>query len=354
MPFSCCDDERLSWLENDFLQFLAAWKEAAPHKRAFISMETYGALQITTRSTVESTRFLLRSGFLYVLTAKFSSDPVEALFSTLRQLNGCNDQTNARAALSSLQKVLSMGIIHSSASGSTETVGPLGSCHVPLSSPTAATEMLPEQRTQLGEGTSPAVITTGDEAITESTDQARSSIAEIRILMRPQLAALQSSNGAPPPGIKTSALALIAGFLVKVTGDSVMCQQCVQMIKAPRSSGPATAVIFNMDRGGLSYHRQEFITLVCVLEEAAEVFAPLSINQRKPMSLFVTTVLPAAAQNVLSKHEGSTEEHVKSFTKLLCKFSRPFFTNYMANKTEEEARKKVIANKPTSRKVLKV
>ncbi|KAH6933222.1 hypothetical protein HPB50_013594 [Hyalomma asiaticum] len=208
MPFSSCDDERLSWLENDFLQFFAAWKETAPHKRAFISMETYEALQITTRSIVESTRFLLRSGFLYVPTAKFSSDPVEALFSTLRQLNRCNDQTDARAVLSSLQKVLSM-----------------------------------EQRNQLGEGSSPAIVTTGDEAITESTDQARSSVAEIRILMRPQLAALQSSNGAPPSGIKTSTLALIARFLVKATEDSVKCHECAERIKAPRSSGPATAGI---------------------------------------------------------------------------------------------------------------
>ncbi|KAH7966271.1 hypothetical protein HPB49_014965 [Dermacentor silvarum] len=113
MPFSSCDDDRLSWLENEFLPFFAAWKETAPDKRAFISLETYEALQITTRSTVESTKFLLRSGFIYVLTAKFSSDPVEALFSTVRQLNGSNDQTDARAALSSLQKVLAMGIIHS-------------------------------------------------------------------------------------------------------------------------------------------------------------------------------------------------------------------------------------------------
>ncbi|KAH7961255.1 hypothetical protein HPB52_006099 [Rhipicephalus sanguineus] len=62
------------------------------------------------------------------------------LFSILRQLNGSNNQTDARAALSSLQKVLTVGIIHSSASGSTErTVGLLGSCLVSLSSQTAQT-----------------------------------------------------------------------------------------------------------------------------------------------------------------------------------------------------------------------
>ncbi|XP_049513050.1 uncharacterized protein LOC125940666 [Dermacentor silvarum] len=162
-------------------------------------------------------------------------------------------------------------------------------------------------------------------------------------------------SGPPLPGIKTSTLGLIAGFLVKATEDSLTCQQCVQNIKAPRSSSPATAVIFNVDRGGLSYPRQEFLSFICALEEAAEAFAPLSIHQKKPMSLFVTTVLPATTQNRLFKHEGSTEEHTKMFAKLVLeKFSRPFFTNYMANKTEKEARKKVIAMKPNSRKVLKV
>ncbi|XP_049513919.1 uncharacterized protein LOC125941048 [Dermacentor silvarum] len=238
MPFSSCDDDRLSWLENEFLPFFAAWKETAPDKRAFISLETYEALQITTRSTVESTKFLLRSGFVYVLTAKFSSDPVEALFSTVRQLNGSNDQTDARAALSSLQKVLAMGIIHSSASGSTErTVGLLGSCHLPLSLQTAQTqgttppslpspnslEMQPQQQIrQLGtlpqreenmpiahyqveEETSATVATTGPstsynslqlEVATPSREHVKASVEDIQIAMRPHLAALQSSAGA--------------------------------------------------------------------------------------------------------------------------------------------------------------
>nr|XP_050033654.2 uncharacterized protein LOC126530412 [Dermacentor andersoni] len=151
MPFSSPDDDRLLWLEKEFLPFFASWKAAAPHKRAFISLETDEALQVTIMSTVRCTQFLLRSGFLYVLTSKFSSDPVEALFSTIRQLNGSNDLTDARAALSSMQKALVMGMFHSSPSGSTEkAMGPLGS-HPALSTswPTEETNStaLQESRT---------------------------------------------------------------------------------------------------------------------------------------------------------------------------------------------------------------
>lgn len=76
---------------------------------------------------MECTRHLLNGGFRFVLTARYSSDDVEALFSTVPQLNGSNDQTTARVALSSLQKVLVTGLLNSSKHGNTTaTVGPLG------------------------------------------------------------------------------------------------------------------------------------------------------------------------------------------------------------------------------------
>ncbi|KAH9384580.1 hypothetical protein HPB48_026589 [Haemaphysalis longicornis] len=49
---------------------------------------------------------LLDMGFRFDLTSRYASEDVEALFSTVRQFNGQNDQTNARATLPSLQKIL--------------------------------------------------------------------------------------------------------------------------------------------------------------------------------------------------------------------------------------------------------
>ncbi|KAL3191205.1 hypothetical protein MRX96_032520 [Rhipicephalus microplus] len=188
MPFSSPDDDRLIWLEQEFLPFFAAWKAAAPHKRAFISLETYEALQLTTMSTVQCTQFLIRSGFLYVLTAKFSSDPVEALFSTIRQLQGSNDQTDARAALSSLQKVLVMGMMHSSPSGSTEqTTSPLGSPSARQASCSTAVK-------QAGQPLEMHSLVNQNQG--SSGECAASTSATITQTMRPHLEALQTCRGA--------------------------------------------------------------------------------------------------------------------------------------------------------------
>lgn len=124
---------RLLWLEDDFLVYFHTWARHSPGKRAFLTEATYEALFITTQSTVNCIRHLLDCGFQYVLSGKFSSDAVESLFSNIRQLNGANDCTDARAAVSALQKVLVTGVIQGAPSGNvkaarepfSENCGPL-------------------------------------------------------------------------------------------------------------------------------------------------------------------------------------------------------------------------------------
>ncbi|CAN7979608.1 unnamed protein product [Ixodes pacificus] len=106
----------LSWLQGDCLAYFASWKASTTHKMEFLSAETHEALRVTTTSTVLCTRHLLNSGFHFVLTSKYSSDNVEPLFSTIRQLNESNDQTDAYSTLSALQKILVTEILHSSTS----------------------------------------------------------------------------------------------------------------------------------------------------------------------------------------------------------------------------------------------
>lgn len=99
------------------LDYFKTWKQGTSHKLQFLSQETYAAIAVTTVCTVLCERHLLDSGYRFVPTAKFSSDDIKSLFSPTRQLNGLNDQTDAYAALSALQKILATGIIHSSANG---------------------------------------------------------------------------------------------------------------------------------------------------------------------------------------------------------------------------------------------
>ncbi|KAG8179722.1 hypothetical protein JTE90_006627 [Oedothorax gibbosus] len=55
--------------------------------------------------------YLLENGFHYVLTRRLSSDPVESLFSALRQMNGGNDGSDAKASTVAINKILRTGLL---------------------------------------------------------------------------------------------------------------------------------------------------------------------------------------------------------------------------------------------------
>ena len=57
----------------------------------FLSHQTYEGLQITAKSTIELTRFLLESKMPFVLTEKFNSDVVEEYFGRQRSLGRRSD-----------------------------------------------------------------------------------------------------------------------------------------------------------------------------------------------------------------------------------------------------------------------
>lgn len=68
-PYSSCDDPRLAWLKDVFLQYLEDWKkssltrpgEYSPDERGkmFLSVETYNGLKISVNSHMEVIKFLL-------------------------------------------------------------------------------------------------------------------------------------------------------------------------------------------------------------------------------------------------------------------------------------------------------
>lgn len=118
--FSSIDDERLIWLQNDFLSYLEAWKANCSDKSQFLSKETYMAIKVTTESAVSCIKYLLEQGFQYVLTRKFTSDDIEILFSYVRRLSGSNDQTDALSAIQSLHKILVTGKVSSSLASNIE------------------------------------------------------------------------------------------------------------------------------------------------------------------------------------------------------------------------------------------
>lgn len=111
-PFFKSSDTRLNFLEHELPNDLRLWEEEVNNlvkkippgekekkkleKDKFLTKETYNALLLTSRSTVECIRFLLdRVGFKFVLTRRFNSDSVEQLFSAIRQMTGGNFKGDA-------------------------------------------------------------------------------------------------------------------------------------------------------------------------------------------------------------------------------------------------------------------
>jgi hypothetical protein len=121
MHFVSINDDRLDWLQNTFLKYLEEWQLSCEDPAQFLSKETYSSVKLTTESTVECIKYLLKSGFHYVLTRKLTSDEVESFFSALRQLSGSNDMTNANNCVQNLHKILITGIVAASSNANVNT-----------------------------------------------------------------------------------------------------------------------------------------------------------------------------------------------------------------------------------------
>ncbi|KAL1444080.1 hypothetical protein MTO96_045687 [Rhipicephalus appendiculatus] len=118
-PFVTSEDDRLAWLEVDFIGYLEDTKlESAKCRAKSLTKETYEATIMTTRSTVAVVEYLLNDiGFKYALTRALNSDPVEFLFSCFRQFNGGNDRVDASTAVFTAEKLLKVGILEAARSG---------------------------------------------------------------------------------------------------------------------------------------------------------------------------------------------------------------------------------------------
>ncbi|KAH8037906.1 hypothetical protein HPB51_018394 [Rhipicephalus microplus] len=93
--FDDAEDARLEWLEVTLPMYLDELEKGCRSQKEFLTKETYEAFLLTTYSTVVCIKYLLtEEKFLFVLTRKFNSDPIESLFGTLRMSSGCNDMLN--------------------------------------------------------------------------------------------------------------------------------------------------------------------------------------------------------------------------------------------------------------------
>ena len=105
-PYTSVDDERFSWLLDEFLPYFSKWKKSiedrpgkftpADKLRMFISWQTHEALNITTSSIIDIIKYLLNHNVQYVFTERFCQDPLENYFGRQRSMGHRSDNPSIR------------------------------------------------------------------------------------------------------------------------------------------------------------------------------------------------------------------------------------------------------------------
>ncbi|KAL1462049.1 hypothetical protein MTO96_043244 [Rhipicephalus appendiculatus] len=196
-------------------------------RKKFLSAETYEALLLTSKSTVLCVKYLLESGFYYVLTRNFSSDPVELLFSSLRQMAGGNDCLDARAVTFSLERILRTGTLCPSEASNVENV-------------------------------QSALRFTETDDVVVQIDELFTSLEAMPMKRLPST-------------IANASIAYIAGFVARAVEERKICSFCPSLHQSD-GSGPALMGLISLQsRGGLTFPKPEFVTVLVTVKKAVDV-----------------------------------------------------------------------------------
>uniref|UniRef100_L7LXG9 Transposable element n=1 Tax=Rhipicephalus pulchellus TaxID=72859 RepID=L7LXG9_RHIPC len=320
--FADPEDGRLHWLELIFLEYVENLKEASSQEN-FLSKETYHALVFTTVSNVQCIRFLLNEcNFQFVLTRKFSSDPIESFFGFLRRTAGCNDIMDVRSALCGVEKMLKTGIVAASQKSNVSSSASFCSSR----------------------GVTVAQVDGSTATLSVNVKLAQQALRELCMSTRSFL---------PTPDM--AAIALVAGYISRVVSEKTVCDNCVSLVQKPKGDFGMDGLIAHQDRGGLFYPTKQLIRVLHALKRYVDIMLSDRKSLRKPLeecmkhSVTVVTNLPVLLCDQCD------DSHRRSFVELICKkFMKPLLSNHALDITDRNAVAKFYQRKPLSRKVLKL
>ncbi|XP_067120216.1 uncharacterized protein [Centruroides vittatus] len=317
MQFVSANDERLNWLDGEFLGYLPVacrhWKR---WKRRFhLSMTLY----------------LLEKCFDFILTRKFNSDDIENLFSGLRSMSGFNDQTNACSIMQGLHTILKTGLISASLESNAESLD----CEEWMS---------PNEDMFI--------------IVNQACMDKNYTIKEVTKHIEPQLKQLEiRPSNIIKPNIQSATMAYIAGYLVRITEEKIECSDCLDILASVKSPAPIMGIINLNDLGGLLYPKVEFIGFLQQLEKAIHAGLPFLIQQPAVMHNLCKIILPWMEKNPLFMCGKDGHQNILCNV-ILRKFIRPYISNYTRTVNDtyirENHRPKTSNNKALSRKIIKV
>mgnify|MGYP005980297981 FL=1 len=263
-------------------------------------------------------QFLLKqSGFYYVLTRSFSSDAVEATFSHIRLKGGSNDTTDARAAEYALRQILRSGILKSSLFANTaSTVS-----HVSLN-------QLSHQRNQTAEDQLEELLLPAD--------------------LRYKIDSLKR-NQVPESNLYSASIAFLAGYVILKLQQKIRCDNCIAPLVSSTIPGPLLKLITLQDHGGLIHPSELFVGLVKQIADVIQEILPhLSFN--KTCDHLIKLLQPKLLKNPLLP----CVEHQQDLSVIIIlTVAKPVLSNICLEKTDS-LKRKIIDNKPQSRKLLKL
>ncbi|KAH6923078.1 hypothetical protein HPB50_021408 [Hyalomma asiaticum] len=265
------DDSRLEWLELSFPMYVEDLKNKSPSANNFFPAETYKALLLTTYSTVACVQHLLtEEKFLFVLTRKFNSDPIESLLGTLRRSLGSNDHLDVRSTMSGLEKLLKTGIV-------------------------AAPEcrnILHERELAESDALPTAVRTHKELSVLPP--------ATIHVLD-----ALESKDvPASLPTLQVTATVYMGGYIARLVREHMGCDMCVEIASKAPSSQPLQQLTRQQDRGGLLYPSDELLYVLDTLRIFTSTALQETPNLRRPLASLLDVAVPALAGSSLSEVHG--------------------------------------------------
>lgn len=299
MPISKEDDGRLLWLQNEFCSYVQNIQDCSIAARVgSFTDETYNALLFSTRSTVETAQFLLRSGVNYVLTRKFNSDPIEALFGKLRFMCGGNDALDARAVTAALDHIVKE-------------------------------KALPSKETN------------------EQGEDAEEAVASVPQDIVQELEVLREHSPTPPASVAYSGLVYVGGYIAKLIGD-LGCDACVMLVTTNNTSSPLYNLLRAQETGELHYPKPEFLalleTIVTFFEKAVKHLPRTKILEA--LQLIIEPHLEDSP--LLDCPEGVDKSHAKRSAHVISeKFLRILLVNYTKKLTDQNDKPSGFIHKPT-------
>ncbi|KAH7978383.1 hypothetical protein HPB49_005380 [Dermacentor silvarum] len=247
-PISNTDDPRLLWLANEFTSYIEGIQENSKARgNGGFTCETFEALRFTTKSTVETARFLLRNGVNCVLTRKLNRDPIEAIFGRIRFMCGGNDMLDARAVTTALDHI--------------------------IKSETSIGKKLP--------------IPCGD---------AEELAAALPQSLTEELNDLAEYPDTPSPSVTYSGLVYVAGYIAKLISD-FECDACSILLETHERSDPLYTLLQSQDFSRLHYPKAEFVALldkISARRKAAHSRLPASAVQKVPIDEQLKEDAPSA------------------------------------------------------------